>query len=48
MQFLTDDKFFWGDPDKNRHLNSGNDKDQATFFYVAASDPLHLVLFFIH
>ena len=34
------------DHGKNCHLNFGNDKNQVTFFYMAASGPLHLVLLF--
>ena len=38
--------FLWMIMVKNCHLNFGSDKNSVTFFYVAASGPLHLALFF--
>ena len=38
--------FFWMIMVKNCHLNFESDKNSVTFFYVAASGPLHLALFF--
>ena len=42
---ITSDKFFLDDHGKNCYLNFGNDKNQITFFYVAASAPLDVALF---
>ena len=46
IQNTIDNKIFLDDHGKNCRLNFGNDKNQVTFFYVAASGPLHLALFF--